>query len=229
LLDEFVPEERLINRAEAVLRVFKQYGNRNNKKKARLKFVLRERGLAWMKEAVDKEYEDILTNGGIPTHESVPEGFGGFEENPQPLGSGALLPIVSSTGGSDPAFDAWLETNCEEQQQPGYSIVTMRVDQGNLSGAQMRGLAKISRDAGEGKLRFDVAQNVLLGFIPIANLRRVYAALKELNLAGAGAHQIEDITTCPGAWTCNLGLTKSMTLGAALAETVKEYRDPAVR
>lgn len=229
LLDEFVPEERLINRAEAVLRVFNQYGNRNNKNKARLKFVLRERGLPWLKEAVDKEYEDILTNGGIPAPESVPEGFGGFEENPQPVGSGSLLPIVTSGAKDDPAFDAWLETNVEEQQQAGYSIVTVRVDQGNLSGAQMHGLARIARDAGEGKLRFNVAQNVILGFIPIANLRRVYAALRELNLAGAGAHEIDDITTCPGAWTCNLGLTKSMTLGAALTETVKLYRDPLVR
>src|SRR5215470_10862295 len=44
LLDEFVPEERLINRCEAIIRVFNQYGNRKDKNKARMKFVVRERG-----------------------------------------------------------------------------------------------------------------------------------------------------------------------------------------
>src|SRR5215471_2145751 len=55
LLDEFVPEERLINKGEAVLRVFNQYGNRKNKNKARLKFVMRERGFEWLKEQIEKE------------------------------------------------------------------------------------------------------------------------------------------------------------------------------
>ncbi len=65
LLDEFLPEERLINRVEAVLRVFNKYGNRQNKNKARLKFVMRERGIVWLREAIEKEYSDILANGGI--------------------------------------------------------------------------------------------------------------------------------------------------------------------
>jgi sulfite reductase beta subunit-like hemoprotein len=93
----------------------------------------------------------------------------------------------------------------------------------------MRGLAKISREAGDGKLRFSVAQNVMLGFIPVANLRRVYKALADLGLAEAGAEGIDDITTCPGAWTCNLGLTKSMTLGMALQQVVVNYPNPLVK
>jgi sulfite reductase beta subunit-like hemoprotein len=229
LLDEFVPEDQLVHKAEAILRIFNKYGNRKNKNKARLKFVLRERGLDWLKAAVEEEYQDILKNGGIPMPENVPEGFGGFEANPQPIGSGALLPVVNDVHAADPAFDEWLETNVEEQRQPGYGIVTIQVNQGNLTGEQMRGLAKISRDAGDGRIRFTIDQNVILGFIPVANLRRVYEALKQIQLAKAGAHEIGDITTCPGAWTCNLGLTKSMTLGAALQGAVKDYEDPKVK
>ncbi len=56
LLDEFLPEERLLNRSEAVIRVFNRYGNRNNKNKARMKFVMRERGFEWLKEQIEKEY-----------------------------------------------------------------------------------------------------------------------------------------------------------------------------
>ena len=48
-------------------------------------------------------------------------------------------------------------------------------------------------------------------------------------MAGIGAHEIDDVITCPGAYSCNLALTKSMNLGAALAETVREYTDPLIR
>src|SRR6202171_4409779 len=124
VLDEFVPVERLVNRIEAVIRVFSKYGNRGNKNKARLKFVLRERGFEWFKEQVDREYDDILTNGGIPVPTAVPEGFGGFQAVAPPLGSGELLPIVTNNGNADPAYEHWLETNIREQKQAGYSIVT---------------------------------------------------------------------------------------------------------
>ncbi len=229
LLDEFVPEEHLVNKCEAVLRVFNKYGNRKNKNMARLKFVVRERGFAWVKEQIEREYDDILTNGGIPAPEVVPDGFGGFQAAPPPLGNSELLPVVATNGQSDPEYDRWLETNIRRQKQPGYGIVTVKVPQGNLSGAQMRGLASIARDAGDGLLRVAVDQNIVLAYIPLRNLRRVYAALRQIHLAEGGAHEIEDVTTCPGAYSCNLALTKSMTLGAALADEVRKHRDPLVR
>ncbi|MGI8743551.1 MAG: nitrite/sulfite reductase [Bryobacteraceae bacterium] len=229
LLDEFVPVERLVNKCEAVIRVFSKYGNRNNKNKARLKFVVRERGFDWVKEQVEKEYQDILLNGGIPAPESIPDGFGGFQAVPPPLGSGDLLPVLDSTRRTDPEYERWFETNAREQKQPGYAIVTVKVDQGNLQSAQMRVLADLAENAGDGLLRFTIDQNAVLAFIPLQNLRRVYAALKRTGLAGAGAHEIDDVTTCPGAYSCNLALTKSMNLGEALAATVRDYPDPAVR
>src|SRR5215471_5097478 len=110
LLDEFVPEERLLNKCEAILRVFNQYGNRKNKNTARLKFVMRGRRIEWLREQIEKEYNDILTNGEIEWPEIVPLGFGGYESNPQPLGSGDLLPVVNTNGSGDAKYDAWLET-----------------------------------------------------------------------------------------------------------------------
>ena len=229
LLEEFVPEERLLNRCEAVVRVFNQYGNRGNKNLARMKFVVRERGFAWVKEQVEKEYADILANGGIAWPDMVPEGFGGYQSNPRPLGAGALLPMADRQRTGDAEYDAWLETNVVEQQQAGYAAVVVRVDQGNLSSAQLRSLASVSSKLGDGMARISIDQNVLLAFIPLAGLPRVYAALREVGLADSGARQIEDVTTCPGAYSCNLGITKSMSLGAALQATVRGYDDPRVK
>ncbi len=229
LLDEFLPEERLVSRCEAVIRLFNKNGNRQNKNKARLKFVLRERGWEWVRNEIEKEYADILANGGIATPELVPEGFGGYQSNPQPLGQGALLPVVSTNGTGHAEYDRWHKSNVRDQRQTGYAMVTVRVDQGNLTSDQMRGVARIASDAGDGLVRVPIDQNLLPGFIPLCRLRGVYTALDELGLNGSGAQEIEDVTTCPGAYSCNLGLTKSMNLGAALQQLTRQYDDPLVR
>ncbi len=229
LLDDFIPAERLIPRCEAVIRVFNRYGNRKNRNMARLKFVLRDRGIEWVKEQVEREYQDILERGGIPTPELVPEGFGGYHSEPPPLGPGALLPIVHPNGSGSAAYDAWLASNVLEQRQPGYASAIVRVNQGNLTSAQMRAIARLAADAGDGLIRAGIDQNLVLAFIPRDRLRRVHAVLVKIGLGGAGAREIDDVVTCPGAYSCNLALTKSMELGAALRATVERYRDPLVR
>ncbi len=229
LLEEFVPEERLLNRIEAVIRVFSKFGNRKNKNIARMKFILRERGIEWMKEQIAKEYADILENGGIAWPELVPEGFGGYQSHPQPLGNGGLLPVLGPNGAAHPEYERWLETNVVPQKQAGYAAVIVRVDQGNVTATQFHGLARLASTAGDAMVRVDINQNLVLAFLPQRRLRQVYAALGELGLAESGAHRIEDVVTCPGSYTCNLGLTKTMNLGAALQETVRGYDDPQVQ
>jgi sulfite reductase beta subunit-like hemoprotein len=226
LLDEFVPEERLVNRCEAVIRVFNRYGCRTNKNKARMKFVLRERGFDWVGEQIEKEYADILANGGIEWPETVPEGFGGYEDEPKAC---PTLPVLNAPRRRNPAYDGWSETNVVEQRQPGYAAATVRVPQGNLTAEQFRGLARLASSMGDGRVRLTMDQNLLLAFIPQDRLEELHAALESLSLAGSGAGQIEDITTCPGAYSCNLALTKAMNLGAALEKVVAEYDDPLVR
>ncbi|MCU1327253.1 MAG: nitrite/sulfite reductase, hemoprotein beta-component, ferrodoxin domain protein [Bryobacterales bacterium] len=229
LLDEFLPAERIVNRIEAVLRVFNQYGNRKNRNMARLKFVTRERGFDWLKEQIDKEYADILANGGIPTPTEVPAGFGGYTGKPPVLGTGAQLPVVNNGPSGDKDFDRWLESSVEEQQQTGYAMVIVKVQQGNLTSTQMRQIAKLAREAGDGCLRVTVEQNLVLGYVPLALLPRVHASLVAMGLGEPGAEEIQDIVTCPGAYSCNLALTKSMNLGYALEDMVRGYDEPLLR
>lgn len=228
LLTEFIEEDRIVNLCEAVIRVFNEHGNRGNRNKARLKFVLRERGFEWLKAQIDKEYADILANGGIEMPAEVPEGFGGFQENPGKPANGDLLPVIDSQH-ADPEFDRWLESNVTEQKHPGFAIVTVRVSQGNFTASQMRGLADIADRAGNGTLRFTMDQNTVIGHVSIAHLPRVYASLKMIGLADSGAHEIDDVVNCPGAYSCNLALTKSMNLGDALAESLRNQPDVLIR
>jgi sulfite reductase beta subunit-like hemoprotein len=225
LLHEFIPADDIVRRVEAVLRVFNVHGNRKNKNTARLKFVMRGRGFEWLRDAIEEQYQEILAHGGIAMPDQVPENFGGFQSQPPPKGSGQFLPMFEPSE----AFQEWQRTNVQSQKQPGYAIVTVRVNQGNLTGDQMRGLASLSEKAGDGLLRFTMNQNVIMAWVPVGALPRVYGMLGELGLDEARASEISDTLTCPGAYSCNLALTKSMNLGAALAETVSKESDPLVR
>ncbi|HEY4364116.1 MAG TPA: nitrite/sulfite reductase [Bryobacteraceae bacterium] len=225
LLHEFIPAEDVVRRVEAVIRIFSMHGNRKDKNQARLKFVMRKRGFDWLRDAIEEQYQDILAHGGIAMPESVPENFGGFQPEPPAKGTGQMLPMYNDS----PAFQEWQSTNVMPQKQVGYSIVTVRVNQGNLTGDQMRGLASLSEQAGDGSLRFSMNQNVILGWVPVGALTRVYGILGELGLNGSRAEEISDVVTCPGAYSCNLALTKSMNLGDALSATVRGLDDPRLR
>ena len=119
-MHEFIPADDLVRRIEAVIRVFSVHGNRKNKNKARLKFVLRERGFEWLRDTIEENYQDILKNGGIPMPDQVPEYFGGFKSLRPPLASGDLLPVWEP---SSTDFAEWRKTNVRPQKQKGYSIV----------------------------------------------------------------------------------------------------------
>jgi sulfite reductase beta subunit-like hemoprotein len=69
----------------------------------------------------------------------------------------------------------------------------------------------------------------LLGYVQLAHLPRVYAALAEVGLHAPGANEIENVVTCPGAYSCNLALTKSMNLGAAMHQMVRDFETSDIR
>jgi sulfite reductase beta subunit-like hemoprotein len=200
LLDEFVPEERLLNRCEAVIRVFNRYGNRENKNKARLKFVLRERGIDWLREQIEKEYEAILAGGGIAWPERVPEGFGGYQSQPQPLGAGRAAAGGRPTATGDGEYDRLARDNVKSRRQTGYAAVTVRVDQGNLHRGAVARPGRSRRPPAMARCAsVTIDQNVLLAFIPLARLPEVHAALGAAGLGAARARRIDDVVTCPGA------------------------------
>ncbi|MCX6594068.1 MAG: nitrite/sulfite reductase [Acidobacteria bacterium] len=221
VLDEFLPVEMLVQRCEAVVRIFNLHGNRSNRNKARLKFVIRERGWDWFKEKVEEQFADILANGGVPVPEAVPEGFGAFESQPSALADGAALPVLN--GASDPEYDRWLDKNIRRQRQDGFAIVTIRVSQGNLNSEQMRVIARLARESGDNLVRLGIDQNAHVAYVPLTRLKQVYSLLKRHSLADVGPGELDDVVTCPGAYSCNLALTKTMNLGDALSSTVREY------
>jgi len=226
VLDEFLPVERVVNRCEAVIRVFGKYGNRKNKHKARLKFIIRERSWDWFKEQVEVEYADILTNGGIEAPQTVPEGFGAFSPTPRPLGREPILHVLPDLPAD---YENWLRSNVRPQRQAGNVLVSVKVPQGNMTSSQMRAVAQIARSAGDGLVRITIDQNLSIAWVQQNRLREIYALLQQAKLAESGVDEIDDVVTCPGAWSCNLGITKTMNLGEVLRHTVANHPDTLVR
>ena len=125
--------------------------------------MLRERGIAWVKEQIEIEYQDILTNGGVPTPTTLPDGFGGFEFDP--VGHSRNLPVLQNMK-PEPGFDEWLKSNVEPQRDTRFAIATVKISQGNLTDVQMHALAEMSEQYADSLLRLTMTQNLIVANIP---------------------------------------------------------------
>jgi sulfite reductase beta subunit-like hemoprotein len=229
-LTEFLPEEELIPTIEAVLRVFSEHGNRKNKHKARMKFVLREKGIDEFRRLVTEQRARVKTPAERPTM-------------PTPVAPPLvnLLPAVlpaNGNGHSDgglglaPAttqYEKWLRSNAQPQRQPGYAVVWIKLPAGTVFTAQLRGLADLLDRYKLGAVRIAVSQDLVIPYVPLQHLSAIHADLRSLDLATPGARTIADVTGCPGATTCNLGITRSLTLADVLAKEFAAETDPEVR
>lgn len=212
VFDEFLPEERLLDACEAVNRVFDRNGNRDNKHRARLKYVLRKMGQEKFLKVLREEYAAVIARGGTPLDLSVTTA----PPTPPPP---ATTDDAPATRG--PGYLLWRGGNTVAQDQAGYHAVIIRLALGAVTAAQFRALATIIREFGDGSLRTTIDQNLVLRFIPTHRLPALHARLGAIGLATPGARTIADLTTCPGAESCNLAVTASRQVGAAITERLE--------
>lgn len=206
LLYEFVAPEELLPVSQAVSRVFARLGEKQNRARARIKFLVSKVGIEAFRALVDEERKQLRPD---PRWRSLVAELAEHPETPQrPAGE---LPSEQSE-----AFRAWYASNARTQAQPGYDSITVKLPLGDLTADQARGLADILRVYTDGSLRTTVEQNVVLRWISRADAVAVYEALDALGLAEAGANTISDLTSCPGTDTCKLGISASRGLTGEL-------------
>ncbi|MBI4387731.1 MAG: nitrite/sulfite reductase [Candidatus Omnitrophica bacterium] len=208
LLEPFTSEGLLLPTCEAIMRIFDRMGNRKNRSRARLKFLLEEWGEEKFRKTILEERTIVLmTRSGkeYPSFECVEE----------------KAPLVSEkvVKASSPAFERWKKTNALEQKQKGFYIVHVRCPLGDVTVAQMRGIAAAAKKFCGGRICATITQNLILRWVPEAYLGVVYQELERLKLAFASAERFADITRCPGSDTCNLAITKSRGLAQALGDS----------
>jgi sulfite reductase beta subunit-like hemoprotein len=222
VLADFLPEEELLPTIEAVLRVFLETGNRKNKFKARMKFVLRDKGIEEFRRLVAEKRK--VSQAPAETF-AVPSPIRPALVSiaPQPLSQA----LASSR--TDAEYDLWAETNLMSQRQAGYGAIWIKLSAGTLYTNQMHSLADLLEKHDLGGVRLAVNQNLVVPWVPFDRVRAIYDELRTLDLATPGARTISDVTGCPGATTCNLGITRSLTLAEVLSRELADQADPEIQ
>src|SRR6266446_4950359 len=156
VLTDFLPEEELLPTIEAVLRVFTETGNRKNKLLARLKYVLRAKGIEEFRRLVAEKRKVSQAPAEVFT---VPTPI-----RPS-LVTIAPLPLSSATP-NDPEYDRWAEHNLMSQRQTGYGAVWIKLPAGTFHSNQMRGLADVLEKNELTGVRIAVNQDLVIPWVP---------------------------------------------------------------
>ena len=225
LFEATVPEEEIMPLAQAVTRVFARLGEKRNRGRARMKFLIEKIGLEEFRRLVIEERK-VLPND--PRWTEYLQDVERYREEPSKPASTLHL------ANPDPEFEAWRATNVYAQRQSGYVVATVTLPLGDITSWQLRQLADVARKYVGDTVRTTVEQNLVLRWVSEGDLPALYAELKRLDLALGGAGKIEDVVACPGTDTCKLGIANSRGLAAVLHEDLvarqkKGGIDPAVR
>ena len=210
LIEEFTPEDLVIPTIEACVRIHDRYGNRKDKAKARIKFVLKEWGPEKMRETIlELRTVALHTRSGLIPSFKI--NTAGWDEAAPTVNLPATI-----TEPTDCAYQRWKATNIHKQKQAGHVTVLVRCLLGDIYVPQMHQLADIARQYCGGRMRTAITQNIVLQWVPEKALPLVYAALVKAGLADPNGERIADVTRCPGADTCQIAITHSKGLASAI-------------
>jgi sulfite reductase beta subunit-like hemoprotein len=234
-LEDFTPREELMATLEAILRVFDHSGNRDNKLRARMKWLVDTLGIDELRARVLKERRLLIGAvgwpGGVPAvveeEGDEPAGISpsGFEPGSARPGA---VPVMLSSRGTPPdpraggsPYARWERANVVRGVARGTVSAYAHCPLGDVTAEQFDGLAALQRRFGV-EVRVTNRQNVVFRGLDEAQLPELYAALQMLGLDRPGAELARDVVSCPGADTCNLAVTQSRGLASAIDTALDE-------
>ncbi|MCU1460159.1 MAG: sulfite reductase, beta subunit (hemoprotein) [Acidimicrobiales bacterium] len=222
-LEEFTAREDLLPTIEAVLRVFDHYGNRDNKLRARLKWLVDTMGMEELRARILKERKLLRASntwpGGIPAIVAelgdAPAGLA-TSVAPTPVGQG-----VNVTFRHNDPYARWEDANVVRGIAKGTVSAYAYARLGDVTSVQFRGLAAIQREFGL-DVRLTNRQNVVFSGLTEEQLPQLHERLAAIGMAEPGAELSRDVVSCPGADTCNLAVTQSRGLAADIGQALEE-------
>ncbi len=207
LLYEWLPATELLPVSQAIGRVYGRLGEKKNRNRARIKFLVSKLGIEEFTRLVDEE-RTIL-----PYDPRWTDYLPGIDDRAeQPVRRAAALNGAARPEG----FDTWLASNVYAQRQEGYAVATIALPLGDITSEQTRLLADIARKYVGDAVRTTVEQNIVLRWVSEADLPALYTDLVGAGISEAGAGTILDVTACPGTDTCKLGIASSRGLAGEL-------------
>jgi sulfite reductase (NADPH) hemoprotein beta-component len=220
VIREFLPWQHMLTYTEAVMRVYNQYGRRDNKYKARIKILLKAIGVEEFTRQVEEEWADLKDGPETLTAEEFNRVAAYFEPPAY-----ATLPNIDARAehADNKAFANWLQRNVQPHKVPGYASVVLSlkktgVPPGDATAEQMDFIADLADRYSFGELRVTHEQNLVLADVEQAKLFEVWTEIKARGLATPNIGLLTDIISCPGGDFCSLANAKSIPIAAAIAE-----------
>ena len=222
-LEDFTTREELLPTLEACVRVFDHDGNRDNKLRARMKWLTDTLGIDELRRRIFRERRFLLASaswpGGIPEEVAErgdePAGVSS-EVEATPMGQGT--PVRLRRPGN---YERWSDANVVRGVANGSVSAYAWARLGDITTGQFRALADIARDF-RAEVRITNRQNLVFRDLTEGQLPQLFARLEEIDMALPGAELARDVVACPGADTCNLAVTQSRGLADAIGNRLEE-------
>jgi len=216
---EFLPWQHLLTYVEAILRVYNRYGRRDNIYKARIKILVKERGIDAFREEAEAEWAHLKDGPATLTDEEVRRVAGRFTRP-------AYEDLADVELSQEGPFGAWQRRNVHPHKQPGYAAVTLSlkktgVPPGDATDAQMDAIADLAERYSFGELRVTHEQNLVLADVRQDRLQALWREAKLLGLATPNLGLLTNIIACPGGDFCSLANAKSI----PVAESIQRLFD----
>ncbi|GGF74638.1 sulfite reductase [Terasakiella brassicae] len=223
---EFLPKEDLLSYLEAILRVYNQFGRRDNKFKARVKILVHEIGAETFANLVEKEWEHIR-DGALQVSSEEIDSLRSYFAPPAFEKLPSLSAEFAEKVGSDQEFAYWVQNNVREHKQQGYAIANISLKPiggipGDISHVQMDALADMADKFSFGEIRSTHEQNLVLAHVKRSDLYALWQGLKEQGLATPNSGLITDLIACPGLDYCALANSRSIPLAQRISERFGE-------
>ncbi len=207
LLHDFVPAADAFLVGEAIKRVFHKHGERKDKHRARLRFLVERIGFNTFTELYQSELR-VLQAAGLDRLQ------------PEPLVQGSRRERVDETGLNHESgdYEAWRRLNVRPQKQAGFFIIDLPLPLGDIAAEKLAALAEmVTRHQGI-SVTATQSQNFALSWVTAAELAQMYGRLRPLGLAQALPPVLRNLVACAGASTCRLGICLARGLAKAMAE-----------
>lgn len=220
VIREFLPEKDLLTYIDAIVRVYNQFGRRDNKYKARIKILVKALGVERFSKLVEEEWEYIKDGDGKLTDHELERIKSHFTEPDYATLEDAPANYTDALA-SDKAFARWVERNVRAHKKPGYAVTTFALKQkgtapGDVTDSQLFAFADLADKYSFGEARSTHQQNLVLADVEQAKLYDLWKEAKALGLATPTLGLLTDMICCPGGDFCALANAKSLPVAEAL-------------
>lgn len=223
---DFIPWQHILTYVESILRIYNQYGRRDNKFKARIKILVKALGIEEFKRQVEEDWQHLKDGPGTLTIEEVERVQSFFVDPPYETLTNHDSKLNEFKADSR-SFSNWMLRNVLPHRVPGYAIVVLSMKKvgnapGDATAEQMDAMAKLADRYSFGELRITHKQNVVLADVRQKDLINLWQEATAYELTEPNIGLLTDIISCPGAEFCTLANARSIPLAQMIAERFED-------